>query len=156
VSFAAVYAEPLIAEVAALRPSLIVYDSFVVAAPLVARRLGVPHVGMRAGHAQVPARAIAETRADPRVKISAACVAAVEAAQPVRHAGREPVLVSRWPEPHLNLCLPPRFLDEDERAAFEPVAFFGSLAPELRDARSSERPLAGDDGRLLDGRDMQT
>ena len=100
VSFAAVYAEPLIAEVAALRPALIVYDSFVVVAPLVARRLGIPYVGMRAGHAQVPARAIAETRADPRVATSAGVLGGGgAAAQRLRHAGRQPVLVPRWPQP---------------------------------------------------------
>jgi UDP:flavonoid glycosyltransferase YjiC (YdhE family) len=49
----------------------------------------------------------------------------------------------------LNLCPePPQFLAESDRAAFEPVAFFGSLAPELRTAGSTDRPLAGDDGRL--------
>jgi UDP:flavonoid glycosyltransferase YjiC (YdhE family) len=51
--------------------------------------------------------------------------------------------------PDLNLCAePPRFLDERDRAAFEPVAFFGSLAPELREASSTERPLAGAAGGL--------
>jgi MGT family glycosyltransferase len=145
VSFAAVYAEPLIAEVAALRPSLIVYDSFVVAAPLVARRLGVPYVGMRAGHAQVPARAIAETRADPRVAISAACIAAVETLRE-RYgvADASPFSFLDGLSPHLNLCAePPRFLEGADRADFEPVAFFGSLAPERREAESKQRPLAG-------------
>lgn len=150
VSFAAVYAEPLIAEVAALRPALIVYDSFVVAAPLIGRRLGVPYVGMRAGHAQVPARAIAETRADPRVATSAACRAAVERLRTV-YAMPEasPFSYLDGLSPHLNLCAePPRFLGESERAAFEPVAFFGSLAPERRNTDSKERLLAGEGGGL--------
>ena len=144
VSFAAVYAEPLIEEVAALRPALVVYDSFVVVAPLVARRLGIPYVGMRAGHSQVPARAIAETRADPRVATSAACRAAVEKLR--THYGMpeaSPFSYLDGLSPHLNLCAePPQFLDESDRGVFQPVAFFGSLAPELRDASSSERPLA--------------
>ena len=67
VTFAAAYAEQLIADVARIRPVLLVYDSFAVVAPLIARRLDIPHVWMRAGHAQVPARALAEIRTDPRV-----------------------------------------------------------------------------------------
>jgi UDP:flavonoid glycosyltransferase YjiC (YdhE family) len=47
--------------------------------------------------------------------------------------------------PHLNLCAEPsQFLDADERRHFEPLAFFGSLAPELREAASAqggERPF---------------
>ena len=96
------------------------------------------------------ARAIAETRADPRVKVSAACLAAVETlrsrydmpdASPFSYLGGL--------SPYLNLCAePPRFLDERDRPAFEPVAFFGSLAPELRDASSTQRPLAGASGEL--------
>ena len=150
VSFAAVYAEPLIAEVAALRPALVVYDSYVVAAPLIARRLGIPYVGMRAGHAQVPARAIAETRADPRVATSAACQAAVETLRSVYGMpDASPFSYLDGLSPFLNLCAePPRFLDESDREAFEPVAFFGSLAPELREKGSTETPLAGHDGRL--------
>jgi len=146
VSFAAAYAEPLIEEVAALRPALIVYDSYVVAAPLIARRLGIPYVGMRAGHAQVPARAIAETRADPRVAISAACRAAVERLRTVYGMqDASPFSYLDGLSPHLNLCAePPRYLEESDREAFEPVAFFGSLAPERRNTDSKERPLAGE------------
>jgi MGT family glycosyltransferase len=150
VSFAAAYADALMAEVAALRPALIVYDSYVVVAPLIARELGVAYVGVRAGHAQVPARAIAETRADPRVATSAACHAAVEKLRRVYGMpDASPFSYLDGLSPHLNLCAePPRFLGESERAAFEPFACFGSLAPERRDAESKQRPLAGGDGRL--------
>jgi UDP:flavonoid glycosyltransferase YjiC (YdhE family) len=148
VSFAAVYADALCAEVEALRPRLLVYDSFVVAAPLVARRLGIPYVGMRAGHAQVPARAIAEIERDPRVRTSDACRAAVERLRrehDMPEAG--PFAYLDGMSPHLNLCAePPQFLDADERRHFEPVAFFGSLAPDLREAASrgaGERAFAG-------------
>src|SRR5262249_28661268 len=76
VTSAAAYAEPLISAVGTLRPALLVYDSFMVVAPLIGRRLGIPYVGMRAGHAQVPAHAVAEIRNDPRVATDAACLAA--------------------------------------------------------------------------------
>ena len=150
VTFAAAYAEPLIAEVAGLHPSLLVYDSFMVVAPLIAQRLNVPYVGMRAGHAQVPERAVAETRRDARVTTSAACLAAVEKLR------REYGMVDASPfsylagmSPYLNLYgEPARFLSAEDRRAFEPIAFFGSLAPELREAASHERPLSSASAKL--------
>jgi UDP:flavonoid glycosyltransferase YjiC (YdhE family) len=144
VSFAAVYADALTAEVEALRPSLLLYDSFVVVAPLIGRRLGIPWVGMRAGHAQVPARAIAETERDPRVSIGPACRAAVERLRR-EHGMPEagPFAYLEGLSPFLNLCAePPQFLDPSQRRHFEPVAWFGSLAPDLRQAASRERPFA--------------
>jgi MGT family glycosyltransferase len=144
VSFAAAYAEPLIAEVAALRPVLLVYDSYVVVAPLIGRRLGIPYVGMRAGHAQVPAQATMEIQDDPRVATSAACLAAVEKLRTEYGViEASPFLYLEGLSPYLNLYAEPaRFLSEDARRALEPIAFFGSLAPELRDATSRERPLS--------------
>jgi MGT family glycosyltransferase len=142
VSFAAAYAEPLTTEVAALRPALLIYDSFVVVAPLIARRLDIPYVGMRAGHAQVPARAVAAMRADPRVAISARCLTAVEKLR--REYGMldaNPFSYLDGVSPHLNLYAEPaQFLDDDDRRAFEPLAFFGCLAPDLREAMSRPRP----------------
>src|SRR5262249_52666203 len=144
------YAEALIAEVAALRPRMLIYDSFAVEAPLIARRLGIPYVGMRAGHAQVPAQAIAETRHDPRVKISAACLEAVDKLRTVYGMiDASPFSYLDGMSPYLNLYPePPNFLSNVERQAFEPIAFFGSLAPDLREAMSNARPLVGAAGRL--------
>jgi MGT family glycosyltransferase len=150
VSHAGVFAEALAAEVEALRPRLLVYDSFVVVAPLIGRRLGIPWIGMRAGHAQVPAQAIAEIRRDPRVSTSPACLAAVERLRDeLGMPDASPFSYLDGLSPHLNLCAePPEFLDAADRRHFEPIAFFGSLAPHLRDAASRERPLAGHAGRL--------
>ncbi len=150
VTFAAAYAEAITAEVAALRPQLIVYDSFMVVGPLVAQRLGVPYVGMRAGHAQVPADAIAKIRLDPRVSTSSACLDAVERLAR-EHGMRDasPFAYLDGMSPFLNLYPEPaEYLHEDERRAFEPVAFFGSLAPDLREQRSTSRPLQRDDAVL--------
>lgn len=142
VSFAAAYAEPLIADVAALRPGLLVYDSFAVVAPPIARRLGIPYVGMRAGHVRSPARAIAELLVDPRVAISARCLAAVEKLRDEYGVvGASPFSYLDNVSPHLNLCPePPQFLDPDDRPALEPLAFFGCLGPELREATAPSRP----------------
>ena len=144
VSFAATYLEPLTVEIAALRPLLIIYDSFMVVAPLVARRLGIPHIGVRAGHAQEPSRAIDAMRADPRVRISAACEAAVAKLRASDgFSDASPFSYLDGVSPYLNLYPePPAFLDDESRLAFQPLAFFGSLAPDLRESRSHDRPLA--------------
>ena len=145
VTFAACYADALTEEVRSLDPVLLLYDSFMVVAPLIGRRLGIPYVGMRAGHAQVPERAVAETRADPRVATSEACTAAVQRLrQEYGMSDASPFSYLEGRSPFLNLCAePPQFLDESERRAVEPVAFVGSLAPELREGASHQRPLAG-------------
>ena len=150
VTFAAAYAEPLISAVATLRPALLVYDSFMVVAPLIGRRLGIPYVGMRAGHAQVPAHAVAEIRNDPRVATDAACLAAVQKLRDEYGMSEaNPFSYLEGLSPYLNLYPEPaRFLREEARRAFEPVAFFGSLAPDLREATSRERPLAARNGRI--------
>ncbi len=143
VSFAARYVEQLTGDVAALQPALIVYDSFMVVAPLIAQRLGIPWIGMRAGHAQIPGAAMAEAERNPRVVVSAACREAVETLRTKEGlADANPFSYLDGVSPHLNLYPePPQFIDEPARRAFEPIAFFGSLAPGLREALSTERPL---------------
>jgi MGT family glycosyltransferase len=129
VTFAGVYAEPLIEEVARLAPGLIVYDTYAVIAPVIARRLGIPYVNVCAGHAAHPARTVAALREDPRVATSAACWEAVRRlrsdhgmldASPFSHVEAM--------SPFLNLYgEPPQFLPDEDRPSFEPLAFFGSL-----------------------------
>jgi MGT family glycosyltransferase len=134
VSFAGFYAESLADEVAALAPGLVLYDTFSVVAPVVARRLGVPHVNVCPNHAPVPARVLASLRADPRVAVSAECREAVRRLREV-HGMRDanPFSYVEALSPHLNLyCEPREFLDAEDRAAFEPIAFVGSLSPALR------------------------
>jgi MGT family glycosyltransferase len=132
VSFAGAYAEALTTRVAELGPGLIVYDTFAVIAPIVGRRLGIPYVNVCAGHAAEPVRTVAALRLDPRVATSPECLAAV---QRLRDAHGMPTAspfsyVEAF-SPFLNVyCEPPQFLDDADRAAFEPLAFFGALAPE--------------------------
>lgn len=134
VSFAGTYAERLAAEVAALRPALILYDTFSVVAPVIARRLGVPYVNVCPNHAPVPSRVVAALRDDPRVSTSPECWAAVRRLRDVhgiRDAG--PFWYVEALSPFLNLYPEPvEFLGAEDRGAFEPIAFFGSLAPGLR------------------------
>jgi MGT family glycosyltransferase len=134
VSFAGVYAESLAAEAASFAPRLILYDTFSVVAPVIARSLGVPYVNVCPNHAPVPARLVAALHEDPRVAISAECRSAVRRLREVHGmTGAHPFSYVEELSPYLNLyCEPREFLDPDDRAALEPIAFVGSLSPGLR------------------------
>jgi MGT family glycosyltransferase len=152
VSFAGVYAERLADDVAALSPGLIVYDTFSVVAPVIALRLGVPYVNVCANHDGVPARTVAALREDPRVATSPECWAAVERLREVHGmSDANPFSYVEAFSPFLNIYPePPEFLPERDRAAFEPVAFFGVLAPGLRDNHGAQGfRTRGDRRRLL-------
>ena len=129
VTFAAHYAVPLIEEVARLQPSVIVYDTFAVVGYLLGRALGVPYVNMCVGHRMTPARARETLERDPRVATSEACRRAVDTLRD--HWGiadASPFLYFTAVSPFLNVyCEPPEFLLPEDRAAFAPIAFMGSL-----------------------------
>ena len=133
VSFAAEYAASVAREIATFTPALIVYDTFTVVAPVAARMLDLPYVNVCPNHAPVPGRAGAALRADPRVRVSDACRRAVERLR--REHGMHDASPFAYVEtlsPFLNLyCEPPEFLPAEDHAAFAPVEFLGSLAPEL-------------------------
>ena len=136
VTYAGVYAESLVRDVAALSPALIVYETFSVVAPVIARSLGIPYVNVFANHAPVPSRVIAELECDPRVAISEECWAAVRRLRDGHGMAKAgPFSYVDGLSPHLNLYAEPEeFLPAEDRAALEPVAFFGSLAPSLQAA----------------------
>jgi MGT family glycosyltransferase len=129
VTYAAAYAEPIGAEVAALGARLVVHDSFAVIGRVVARRTGLPCVGVCAGHNVHPRRFVPLLRNDPRVRTSPVCRSAVRALRDVH--GLEDASEFSYlspPSRDLNIyCEPPEFLDEEERQAWEPIAFFGSV-----------------------------
>ncbi|MDR7419231.1 MAG: glycosyltransferase [Armatimonadota bacterium] len=143
VSFAAHYADALIDEMRVLRPSLIVYDTFAVIGPLLGRALGIPYINACAGHNMSPARAVRSLEGDPRVLPSDQCRRAVD------------VLRDRWGvtdaspfsyftglSPYLNVYgEPPAFLRPEEAEAFQPIAFFGSVAPPDLIGGESRRPV---------------
>jgi UDP:flavonoid glycosyltransferase YjiC (YdhE family) len=95
-----------------------------------AARLRLPGVNVCAGHAVVPARFLRILAEHPRVHVSAACRTAVERLQS-RHglSNASPFSYVTGLSTDLNIyCEPPQFLVEADRVAFEPVAFYGSLA----------------------------
>jgi hypothetical protein len=129
VTFAAVYADALAARVEALSPSLVLYETFSVVAPVIARMLRVPSVNVSVNHAAVPARVVAALQGDERVAISDACRRAVvtlrdahgiEHAHPLMYIDNLSSTLNLYPEP-------PEFLVPEDRAAFAPVEFFGCL-----------------------------
>jgi UDP:flavonoid glycosyltransferase YjiC (YdhE family) len=152
VSFAGHYAESVIDELLLDPPSLILYDTFSVIAPLAARRLGVPYVNVCSGHAAVPEQVLAMLQHDPRVETSEACRSAVERLKAEHQmATASPFSYVDGMSPYLNVyCEPPQFLDDADRAAFEPVVFFGSLT-EQPDRPESPTALATAAGGLREG-----
>ena len=139
VSFAGHYADDVTAEAQALRPSLVVNDGFAVIGAVVARQLRLPRVNVCVGHNLAPAPTLERLRHDPRVAVSAACWRAVQVLRE-RHQmpDASPFSYVTDLSPQLNLyCEPPQFLREDERRAFEPLAFFGSLSTQTIDRPAS-------------------
>ncbi|HKJ35320.1 MAG TPA: glycosyltransferase [Solirubrobacterales bacterium] len=152
VTFAGTYAEALAEELTRLGASLIVYDTFAVIGHVVGRLLGIPYVSVCPGHRMVPAQHRATLEADERVSISDACRRAVETLRDRFGIGdASPFSYVTALSPILNLyCEPPTYLPESERAAFEPLAFYGSLPAveeiERRLDAPSRSPFdAGDD-----------
>lgn len=144
VTFAGLHAEAIVAEVAALRPSLIVHDTFAVIGPIVARRLCLPRVTVCAGHNFTPASVPGFLADYEDLVVSDACRRAVDLLRardllPVA----TPYSFATEPSPDLNLyCEPPQFLHDNERVAFGPLAFLGSLSPRnLARAPSTTRPF---------------
>jgi MGT family glycosyltransferase len=133
VSFAGHYGEAVIEEVRLLNPSLMIYDSFTVIGLVVARALGVPHVSVCANHNASPARCLAELRNDKRVAVSPKCHRAVERLRTrLGLTNASPFSYVTSLSPLLNIyCEPSQFLDDADRAAFAPFAFFGCLADDL-------------------------
>ena len=129
VSFAGHFGDDVVKAATALRPSLVVHDTFAVIGLVVANHLGVPRVNVCAGHNLAPGPTVHALRQDPRVRIADACHDAVWKLQQ-RHGlpDASPFSYVTGVSADLNLyCEPPQFLKPEERASFEPLAFFGSL-----------------------------
>jgi UDP:flavonoid glycosyltransferase YjiC (YdhE family) len=138
VTFAAVYAEAVAAEVKSLGPDVIVYETFAVIAPVVARLLGVPYVNVVPNPLTMPsARPMFEQF--PGKVISDACWEAVARLRDVHGmANAHPFLWLDGVSPYLNLyCEPEEFLEDSRQAEIQPLEFVGCLAPELAPPRGA-------------------
>lgn len=134
VTFAGVYADAIAADLAELAPSAILHDPFAVIAPVLAKKLALPHVNVLPHHAMLPSQALAALRRDARVRTSPECLAAVRRLREVHGMPRaNPFSYVEALSPYLNLyCEPREFLAGVDHAELEPLAFFGALAPDLR------------------------
>jgi MGT family glycosyltransferase len=132
VTFAGVHGEAVLSDVARDRPDLVVHDSFAVVGRVIANRLGLPCIHACAGHAVDPRRFLPVLATDPRVRVSDRCRAAAETLRDRwGMADASPFAYVAPPSRDLNVYgEPPEWLSESERAAFEPVAFFGCLPDE--------------------------
>lgn len=153
VSFAGVFGEAIAADLAEIRPSLIVYDTYSVAGPAVASTLGVPSVNVFANHAPVPSRMIASLKADGRARTTSdECWTAIERLKTVHGmVDANPFSFVDAISPHLNLYPEPsEFLSPADRAEFAPLMFTGCLSPGFRDAMPRSEPVfRSDRPRLL-------
>jgi UDP:flavonoid glycosyltransferase YjiC (YdhE family) len=130
VSFAGHFGEAVAKEVAALAPSHIVADTFAVVGRVAATELDLPYVNVCNGHNSNPAVVVPRLRVDPRVDIAPSCWRAVETLRDrFGMDNASPFVYADGLSSLLNIyCEPPQYLTDEERRAFEPVAFFGSLA----------------------------
>jgi len=153
VSHAAAFAADIAQDIAGFGATLVVLESFSVAARVAAGMLGVPWVNLLPGHALVPARFLRRLATDPRVNLSPECENAVAT---LRDRGllpdASPFSFVTSLSPFLNLsCEPEGFLDGEERRALEPLAFFGCLgeAPPARRARAVPRRIYASFGHIV-------
>jgi len=147
VSFAGRYAGEILSEAAALKPSLVLHDSFSVIGGVVAKRLGVPRVNVCAGHNYPPEAALKALQTDPRVSISEDCRRAVKTLrEKYGMPDASPFAYATNMSSDLNLyCEPPQYLPEDQRGPFQPVAFVGSLSEQtLHRPAPTTSPYGGD------------
>ena len=133
VSFAGHYAEQIVSDVAAIGPSLVVHDTFAVIGRAVGLALGVPYVNAVIGHNLAPERYLPKLFAEREIRSSERCLRAVEVLRDrYGMADASPFSYVTGLSSHLNLLFePPEWLPAADRAPFEPVAFFGSVAPDV-------------------------
>lgn len=145
VSFAGHYAEQVVRDVAAIGPSLVVCDTFAVIGRAAALALGVPYVSTVIGHNLAPERYLPRLLAEREIRSSERCLRAVDVLRDrYGMADASPFSYVTGMSPHLNVLFePPEWLAEADRAPFEPVAFFGSVAPDVARGPSGFR---GDGG----------
>jgi len=144
VTFAGEHAGSIRRDLEAAGAGLVIHDSFAVVGPVAASLLGRKTVNLCAGHNVVPEVFRAQLADDPRVKIAPRCLRAVDKLRDEHGlADASPFSYVSAPSRDLNLYgEPPEFLDPGERAAFEPIAFYGCL-PSVEDVRAEDSGPVG-------------
>jgi UDP:flavonoid glycosyltransferase YjiC (YdhE family) len=154
VTFAGRHAADVIEELEALDPAIVLYDTFAVVGRVAARALGIPYVNVCAGHRMDPSRVDALIENHPRVTISESCSRAVEMLRDgYGLEDASPFSYLTGLSPRLNVYgEPPEFLTDEERRAFEPLGFFGSLPPAAElaalERNGGRSPFGAEEARL--------
>lgn len=145
VTYTGKYIEPILEEVKALQPSLIIYDSFAVIGFAVAKVLGLPFINICAGHNINAANIKERVKYHPCVKISTECKeAVVKLRKTYGIENADPFLYACSMSPYLNIYSePPQFLDEEERKHYDPIAFFGCIDAEQRSLQGKKTAVSG-------------
>ncbi len=141
VTYAGKYADRIASELRVVNASLVLHDTFAVAGWVAADLVGVPRVNICSGHNVDPARFLKLLETDPRVKLAPRCLAAVDRLRnELGVPDASPFSYVAGLSRDLNIYAePPEFLDVNDRHAFEPLAFFGSIVDESRDG--TDEPL---------------
>lgn len=143
VTWAAAHADELLREVAAFGADLVVADAFAVIGRIASTVLELPYACIIPGHNMDPARVVPALYDDPRLALAPACHEAAERLRE-RYGWEDASPFAYYHlSPDLNVYGEPAgFLPEGARAAFEPVAFWGSLPPAVAgtEPRAPQRP----------------
>lgn len=142
VSFAGAYGDPIAEDLRALKPAAVIYETFSVIGPVVARRLGIPAINVCVNHNPHPERTLLALQRDARVAVSSKCH---QAARRLReHFGlgdASPFSYVTGLSPLLNIYgEPAEFLDEQDWGTYEPLAFFGCL-PDAMSPGAPSQPV---------------
>lgn len=152
ISFAGYWADDVIDEVAALRPNLVLHDSDAVIGRVVAAKLGLPRVVMRAGHYVDPMSSCAEVLARNQYHVAEQCWESVYKLRD-RHGIPDASPFCYVTDTGADLTIlsePPEFSPASLRTLCSPVEFYGSYWPEGVHASSeSLNPFGADSEPLL-------
>ena len=140
VTYTGKYIKPILEEVKALDPCLVIYDSFAVIGFTVARVLDLPFINICAGHNINSGNIKKRIQYHPFIKISKECHNAVITLREIYGIeSSNPFLYACSVSPYLNIYSePPLFLDKKERKHYEPLAFFGCIDVDQQNSQYKE------------------
>lgn len=143
VSHAGRHASEVAADVAALDPSLILYDSFAVLGPAVAKLLGLPYVCLLSGLFCPPQQFRELVVLNREHRHSAACLDAVKTLQQIGLTNATPYYQAHAMSPFLNVCSEPEILLTGwQRDFIEPAVYHRRLHVPAGSGKTADAPGA--------------
>jgi UDP:flavonoid glycosyltransferase YjiC (YdhE family) len=134
VTFADRYGAAIVRDLRELDPGLVVYDAAAVVGRFVASVMALPYVNVCWGHNLDPARLAQSIDSMEGITASPLCRdASKRLGERLGFSSGAPSTLLSALSPYLNIvCEPSAFLTPEQRRAFEPVDFYGSLTPNGR------------------------